>query len=102
MTMKKGDRSRRRRKVLVVAYDPEIIQILKVNLAHAKFDVITAQSGTEALVKASTEEPDLVLLDTALPDMAATEVNRRLKDSPQTAHVPVIVIDNEEEDNERT
>lgn len=79
----------------MVAYDTEIIQILKVNLSHAKFDVITAQNGTEALVKASTEEPDLVLLDTALPDMAATEVSRRLKESQQTAHIPVIVINGE-------
>ena len=43
----------RARRVLVVDDDPEIIQILKVNLTHANFDVISARNGTEALTKAT-------------------------------------------------
>ncbi len=82
----------RGRKVLVVDDDPEVIQILKVNLAHANFDTISAQNGTEALTKAYEERPDLILLDVLLPDLDGLDVCRQLNESPQASHIPVIII----------
>ncbi len=89
-----GTQASRRRggKVLVVDDDPGVIQILGVNLAHAGFNVISAQDGTEALTRASQEKPDLVLLDIILPDMDGIAVCRQLKEAPPTAHIPVIII----------
>jgi response regulator RpfG family c-di-GMP phosphodiesterase len=83
---------RRERRVMVVDSDPEIIQILKANLTHANLDVISACNGTEALTKATREQPEVIILDTILPDLDSTEVCRRLKESRQTAHIPVIAI----------
>jgi response regulator RpfG family c-di-GMP phosphodiesterase len=83
---------RRERRVMVVDADPEIIQILKANLTHANLDVISACNGTEALTKATREQPEVIILDAILPDLDSTEVCRRLKESRQTAHVPVIAI----------
>ncbi|WP_229466187.1 hybrid sensor histidine kinase/response regulator [Pseudoduganella plicata] len=59
-------------------------------LQRAGFNVIEAGSGTEALEKALAEGPDLVLLDTKLPDINGFEVCRRLKQDPHTAMVLVL------------
>ena len=59
-------------------------------LQRAGFNVIEAGSGTEALEKALSESPDLVLLDTKLPDINGFEVCRQLKQDPHTAMVLVL------------
>ena len=79
-------------RILVVDDDPEVIQILEVNLKHASFEVIPARNGEEALFKAITGNPDLILLDLVLPDLDGFDICRRLKKSPQTSHIPLIII----------
>jgi signal transduction histidine kinase len=59
-------------------------------LQHAGFRVIEAASGGEALAKARKEKPDLILLDTKLPDINGFEVCRQLKQNPVTAMVLVL------------
>jgi diguanylate cyclase (GGDEF)-like protein len=78
--------------VLVANSDPELLHILEVNLLHANLDVVPARSGAEALGRAAAVHPDIVILDTALPDLDIGEVCRRLKESPQNSLVPVIAI----------
>jgi diguanylate cyclase (GGDEF)-like protein len=78
--------------VLVINSDPELLHILEVNLLHANLEVVSAQSGAEVLSKANAEKPDIIILDSILPDIDSTEVCQKLKDSPQTGHIPVIVI----------
>jgi diguanylate cyclase (GGDEF)-like protein len=82
----------KRKKVMVVDHDLEIVRILEVNLAHADLDVISAQSGAQALTKAVSENPDIILLDAVLPDNESLEICRQLKESQQTGHIPVIII----------
>ena len=91
----------KRRRVLVVDDDPEVIQILEVNLAHANFEVISAQTGAEALGKAFRERPDLMLLDVILPDLDGLDVCRRLKESQQMSRIPVIIISARVESEDR-
>jgi len=55
-------------------------------------NVITAQSGAEALEKAKTESPDTILLDIKMPVMDGYEVCNRLKYDETTKHIPVIMI----------
>ena len=76
----------------MVDHDLEIVQILEVNLAHADLDVISAQSGAQALTKATSENPDIILLDAVLPDNESLEICRQLKESQHTGHIPVIII----------
>lgn len=79
-------------KVLTVNSDPEVISILEVNLTHANLEVISAQSGSEVLSKIHTAKPDIVILDPDLPDMDGMEICKRLKESPDTGQIPVILI----------
>ena len=55
-------------------------------------NVISAQSGAEALEKAKTESPDTILLDIKMPGMDGYEVCNRLKYDETTKHIPVIMI----------
>ena len=65
---------RKARMVLVVDSDPEVVHILELNLAHANLKVISASNGAEALAKASTESPDVILIDEGLLDLEVTDI----------------------------
>jgi diguanylate cyclase (GGDEF)-like protein len=79
-------------KVLAINSDPEVIDILGVNLAHANLDFVSAKSGAEAITKTHAENPDIIVLDPALPDVDGNEIYRQLKDSPQSSHIPIVII----------
>lgn len=59
-------------------------------LIHAGFRVIEASSGGEALTKARTEQPNLILLDVKLPDINGIEVCRQLKEDPATRTILIL------------
>jgi diguanylate cyclase (GGDEF)-like protein len=77
---------------MVVDHDLEVVRILEANLAHANLEVISAWNGAQALTKAVSENPDIIILDAVLPDNESLEVCRQLKESQQTSHIPVIII----------
>jgi two-component system cell cycle response regulator DivK len=56
------------------------------------FDVVQAENGLQAVALAKSLLPDLIVLDLALPDIDGIEVTRRLKQSPATAGIPIVMI----------
>jgi adenylate cyclase len=56
-------------KILVVDDDPDIIKVIKARLEANHYEVISANNGLEAFVKASEEKPDLIILDVSMPTM---------------------------------
>ncbi|MEG0807400.1 MAG: hybrid sensor histidine kinase/response regulator [Alistipes sp.] len=68
------------------------IMLLKAVLGRAKYKIITATSGAEALEKVSKENPDLILLDIMMPDMDGYEVLERLKSDQSVRSIPVIFL----------
>jgi two-component system, cell cycle response regulator len=79
-------------RVLIVDDTETIRLLLRMRLANAYYHVIEAATGEEAIRLASTESPDLVLLDVLLPGIDGFEVCRRLKESPATAHLPIVIV----------
>src|ERR1700689_4201884 len=79
-------------RVLVVDDVPANVKLLEARLSAEYFDVVTAMSGLEALTICERAECDLVLLDVMMPDMDGFEVCRRLKKSPGTHHIPVVMV----------
>ena len=59
-------------------------------LRMAGFRVSVARTGFEAIVKASCQVPDYILLDDSLADIEATETGRLLTTCPVTSHIPVV------------
>ncbi len=87
--------TRGRNTVLIVDDQPLNIILLTVKLSSMpgeELRLISATSGKEALKKATSESPDLILLDVMMPGMDGYEVTRRLKADPATRDIPVILV----------
>ncbi len=78
--------------ILVVDDDPDIARFVEVNLRSAGYDVSVASDGEEALDKAGTLRPDLVLLDVMMPRIDGFEVAQRLRRNPQTSNTSIIML----------
>jgi DNA-binding response OmpR family regulator len=78
-------------KILIVDDEPDILQIAKLILEEAKYQVIIASDGELAIHKAEAETPDLMLLDIRMPEMNGFEVCKRLKALPKTKNIPIIM-----------
>ena len=78
--------------VLLVADDtPANIELVD-DILGADFEILVALDGQEALDTASSEHPELILLDVTMPVLDGFEVCRRLKADPGTADIPVIFL----------
>ena len=79
-------------KVLVVEDDPSVRGLLHTLLTGEGYEVATASDGLAGLVKASTQRPDLMLLDLMMPDLGGIRVLEELREDPAMADIPVIVV----------
>ncbi|TME44619.1 MAG: response regulator transcription factor [Chloroflexi bacterium] len=75
--------------VLVVDDEPQIVQLVRDYLEHGGFKVLTAADGSAALRTASTQRPDLIILDLGLPGMDGLDVTRSLR---RNGEVPIIML----------
>ncbi|HIH87662.1 TPA: response regulator [Candidatus Bathyarchaeota archaeon] len=78
-------------RILVVEDERDVLELARDMLESGGYTVATATSGEEALRLVEEERPDLVLLDVVLPGVSGLEVCRKLKRSPETCGVPVVV-----------
>jgi len=87
--------------VLVVEDEPIILRLLQVNLRLEGYDVVACSGGEDALLRVEQAPPDVVVLDVVLPGIDGFEVCRRLRGSPATADVPVIMVTAQAQDEDR-
>jgi DNA-binding response OmpR family regulator len=81
-----------RKRILVVEDDLDLVELLGFNLKKAGFSVGTANDGIEALKKARSLAPDLILLDWMLPELDGLAVCEILRRDPDTASIPIIFL----------
>ena len=79
-------------RILVVDDEIYIVHILDFSLGMEGYEVLTALDGEQALEKARTEKPDLIVLDIMMPKLDGYETCKRLKADPETKDVPVILL----------
>jgi len=79
-------------RVLVADDEQDIREALVDILLNAGHDVIEAEDGDAALKKGGQEYPDIILLDVMMPLMDGFEVLRRLRESPDTEDIPVVML----------
>lgn len=79
-------------KILIVDDSPAAIAIAKARLAKEHVEILTAGSGQAGLDLASSQKPDLILLDLDMPEMSGLDVCRRLKEDTELCMIPVIFL----------
>lgn len=79
-------------RILAVDDEEDILELLRYNLCREGYDVICVETGEEGLEKARKELPALILLDLMLPGIDGLDVCRLLKQDPDTAEIPIIML----------
>lgn len=88
-------------KLLLVEDDPSLSELLEFRFEKEGYDVRVTADGDEALILASEEIPDLILLDWMIEGTSGIEVCRRLRRDKATAHVPIIMLTARENEDDR-
>ena len=79
-------------RVLIIEDNEDNLSLMRLLLERAEYEVLTAQDGITGLELASKEQPEIILLDLAMPDMDGWTVARELKANIQTQNIPIIVV----------
>lgn len=78
-------------KILIVDDDIDSLKLIGLMLQRHGYEVVAANAGNQALSKAVSDHPDLIILDVMMPDMDGYEVCRRLRANPDTRAIPIIM-----------
>jgi two-component system phosphate regulon response regulator PhoB len=87
--------------ILVVDDEPDLLELVRFNLAQAGYAVVTASTGAEAIEELRRGAPDLVILDLMLPDVSGTELCRRIRADASLAALPIIMLTAKSEEVDR-
>jgi two-component system alkaline phosphatase synthesis response regulator PhoP len=93
--------ARQQGRVLVVEDERDVAELIRYNLTKEGYDVIVAPTGADAVKRTREVHPDLVLLDIMVPELNGWEVCRRLKQDPETRHIPVIMVTGRVEEGDK-
>ena len=88
-------------KLLLVEDDPALAELLEYRFVNEGYSVRTTSDGDDALLLASEDTPDLVILDWMIEGTSGIEVCRRLRRDKATAHVPIIMLTARETEDDR-
>ena len=78
--------------ILIADDDEDILELVKLRLSRAGFDVLAASDGGDALRLVRGRRPDLAVLDVAMPGLDGREVVASLREDPDTRAIPVILL----------
>jgi two-component system phosphate regulon response regulator PhoB len=87
--------------VLVAEDESALVTLLRYNLEREGYRVLDTQDGEEALLIASEEKPDVIILDWMMPQLSGIEVCRRLRQRQETRNVPILMLTARGEETDR-
>src|SRR5580704_79029 len=79
-------------RVLVVDDEPDLLELIEVNLKAAGYDVLSATNGKDALQIAREKSPALIVLDVMLPELDGLEVCKSLRRDAATGGIPILIL----------
>jgi CheY-like chemotaxis protein len=66
---------------------------MKIILETKNYEIVSAHNGTEGMLKADKEKPDLIILDVMMDEMSeGFQVSSQLKDNPKFSHIPILMV----------
>jgi len=81
-----------KKKILMVDDDLDLCLIYETVFEHLGYDFVFAANGNEAVVIATTQKPDLILMDIIMPVMNGYQTTRLIRQNPKTHSIPVIAV----------
>ncbi|OGB88551.1 hypothetical protein A3H38_02785 [candidate division WOR-1 bacterium RIFCSPLOWO2_02_FULL_46_20] len=89
----KGESKITKPKILIIDDDDDLVAAMKMVLEHNSYQVVSASSGTEGLIKAKNGNPDLVILDVMMETSdSGFEVARKIRGEAGIAKVPILMV----------
>jgi len=89
------------KKILIIDDEPGICSVVSTFLEKKGFTAIVAKSGKEGIGAANYRKPDLILLDINMPKMDGFEVLEKIKHSPKTLAIPVVMLSGRGDDESK-
>lgn len=80
------------KRALVVDDEFHIVQVVAIKLRNNGFEVVTADNGLDAYALACEHKPDIVISDYQMPGLTGLELVEKLRSTPQTSAIPVIML----------
>lgn len=81
-----------KKKILIVEDEESLLKLESILLSSRGYNVGGVADGITALEEITRFRPDLIILDIMLPGMDGFEVCRRIKENPESQHIPVIML----------
>lgn len=88
-------------RILVVDDSSTLLAATTKILVAAGHEVIPAVSGEDGIAKASSEKPDLVLMDVVMPGMNGFQATRHITKNADTKHIPVIMLTTKDQETDK-
>ena len=88
-------------KILVVDDSPTQRFFYTELLMKNGYNVVTAENGAEAVSKAKSEQPNVILMDVVMPGQNGFQVTRTISRDPGTAHIPIIICTSKDQETDR-
>jgi twitching motility two-component system response regulator PilH len=88
-------------KILVVDDSPTDLKIMSEPFKSGGYELVTAADGEEALRKAESERPDLMVLDVVMPKMNGFQVCRKIKTTPELKGIKVILLTSKSQESDQ-
>ena len=89
------------KKILIVDDSPTERHYLNEILVKGGFDVVTSDSGEDALIKARSLQPDLILMDVVMPGMNGFQATRAITRDELTKNIPVLICTTKAQETDR-
>jgi two-component system, cell cycle response regulator DivK len=80
------------KKILIVEDNSDYREIMNLFITKMGYRAITAKNSYEAIAFAEAEEPDLIFMDVALPEVDGIKTTAMLKQNPKTSRIPVVAL----------
>lgn len=88
-------------RILIVDDSPTQISAISKILNKQGYEIITAEDGAMGVEKASSEKPDIILMDVVMPKLNGFQATRQITKNPDTSHIPVIMLTSKDQETDK-
>ncbi len=89
------------RKILIVDDSPTERHVLQDMLTKAGYEVLASDNGEDAIAKARSSKPDLILMDVVMPGLNGFQATRAISRDPETRSIPVIMCTSKSQETDK-